>query len=150
MIDVYRLLDAICEAYDAPEFKPSSGVTYCNQAVTYVAERVGYNLFKGLLANHMVDLMGSSRDWQEIEIKESQTYANTGRFVVAGLKDNPHGHVVVVRPGREIYSEKWQTLVPKVMNVGAKNFIGVDEKKRIMTLAWVFPGANKPKVWMLR
>ncbi|MBI4395867.1 MAG: hypothetical protein HY548_02145 [Elusimicrobia bacterium] len=141
MPDLYRLIDAFCEAYDNPHFKPRQGMTFCNQAVQAVSERMGYKKFKSLLANRMVALMRSSSEWVRIPIDEAQSYANEGHLVVAGQQDQPHGHVVVVRPGVAEISRKWGGPVPKVINVGADNFIGKG-------LNWAFK--EKPEVFLWR
>jgi predicted transcriptional regulator len=137
---LFRLVDACCEAYDNPAFQPKDGVTYCNQAVQYVAEKMNYTRFNSKLANQIVQLMEEAEEWREIPIKEAQINANQGRFVVAGLEENPHGHVVVVRPGLMGTSGKWGIQVPKVLNVGKENFIAKG-------LNWAF--REKPKVFVL-
>ena len=52
---------------------------------------------------------------------EAQNYANQGYFVVAGYI-NPipgrSGHVVVIVPGEEKYSDSWGSNVPNTMDTG--------------------------------
>lgn len=141
MPDLYRLIDACCEAYDNPQFKPRGGMTFCNQAVRFIAERLGYQGFKSMLANQMVAFMRSSPAWLPIQLDQAQGYANQGRLVVAGLQDQPHGHVTLVRPGVADFSGKWKTAAPKVINIGADNFIGKG-------LNWAFQ--KKPEVFLLK
>lgn len=140
MPDLYQLIDACCEAYDNPQFKPRGGMTFCNQAVRSIAEKMGYQGFKSMLANQMVALMRSSPYWLAIKLDQAQGMANHGHLVIAGLQDEPHGHVVVVRPGIAGFSGKWGTAAPKVINIGADNFIANG-------LNWAFK--RKPEVFLL-
>lgn len=49
----------------------------------------------------------------------AQLYANQGYFVVAGwINHNGHGHVVVITPGNEYYSNGWGGKVPSTMDTG--------------------------------
>lgn len=141
MPNLYRLIDACCEVYDNPQFKPRGGMTFCNQAVRFIAEKMGYRGFRSMLANQMVAHMKSSPDWLAIKLDQAQIYANQGHLVVAGLQDQPHGHVAVIRPGVADFSGKWESAAPKVVNVGADNFIGKG-------LNWAFK--QKPEVFLLK
>ncbi len=139
MKDLFKLIDACCEAYDNEGWKPiqdnpstpeNERRTFCNFAVNYVATKMGYVGFKGLLANQIVELMETSNStslprWTRIKASEAQELANLGFLVIAGVKETPHGHVAVVRPGNSTQSGKWKTSAPKLMNVGAKNSIAV-------------------------
>lgn len=121
-----RLIDACCEARDNPGFQPLNSVTFCNQAVSYVAERMGYKKFLGLQANDIFDLVSKEDDWLKINPEVAQAHANSGALVIAAWK-NPggHGHVATVRPGEFAASAKWKTdRVPKVLNIGKDVFIG--------------------------
>lgn len=122
------LMDAICEAYDMAwrepgDFAPRDGKTYCNMAVNYVAKKFGYARFEGKLANEMVDILNSDRQWIRVTPNEAAECAAAGRLVIAARKDEPHGHVSVVRPGTLETSAKWKEKAPKVMNIGKDCFI---------------------------
>lgn len=134
----FQLIDACCEAYDNKNFIPKDGETHCNQAVAGICDKYGYPKFRLLLANEMIDLMRSGPEWAPVSIEEAQNLANQGKLVVAGRKDEPHGHVAVVRPGVPDYSPKWGCLTPKVVNIGAENFID-------KSLSWIF--REKPEVF---
>jgi len=136
---VFQLIDACCEAYDNPAYQPRSGMTFCNQAVQFIAEKMGYTGFQSMMANEMVAQMKNSPEWTVVPLEEAQTNANQGRLTIAGLQEQPHGHVVVIRPGLEAYSDKWAMSVPKVINVGSSNFIGKG-------LGWSF--RDKPEVFI--
>lgn len=141
MDKMLRLLDAILDGYDTYQ-APRGGDTFCNKSVQHVAGRLGYEKLKGMLANQIVDFLSRSADWEPVEMDKAQAYANEGRLVVAGLQAEPHGHVVVIRPGLEDRSAKWgNVVVPKASNVGANSYIGKH-------LAWGFQ--DKPKLWMLK
>lgn len=129
----YQLMDACSEIMDNPMFVPADGVTHCNQAVQYVARRIGYHGFtEGTLANQMIDFLAASPEWLKIQLSQAQAWANDGHFVITCLKDEPHGHIAVVRPGISEYSQKWLTQAPKLANIGAKNSIGKGAN-------WIFP-----------
>ena len=139
--DLFVLIDAIAEAYDNPNYKPKSGITHCNQGVQYICEKMGYNKFDGMLANEMVNTMRASLEWAIIKVEDAQGYANEGRLVIAGQQNEPHGHVVIIRPGVADHSAKWGVLSPKVVNIGADNFLDKG-------LAWVF--RDKPEVFLYK
>lgn len=124
--DPFALIDACCEARDNPNWQATEdGTTFCNQAVCYIANRVGCDeIPEGLLANDIIDKLSASVNFKQVPMGSAQGFANSGQLVIAGLKAQPHGHVCVVRPGVVAYSNKWQMNAPKVVNVGAKNFIG--------------------------
>lgn len=142
-----KLVDAICEAFEKSlpggEFAASDAVTHCNEAVNFVAKRMGYAGFDDLrtaapddaiLANQMFDLMAKSPDWLEVDGVVAQSHANVGALIVAAWKNSSgvHGHVAIVRPGNCAYSAKWGNqppqppMIPKVSNVGKAElrFIG--------------------------
>lgn len=130
-----KLLDACLEAYDA--YHVSKDVTgdgkketFCNFSVDHVLARMGYEKMrdggKPMMANQMIDfLKRKTEDWEKIGMDKAQVLANAGRVVLAGLVDEPHGHVVVVRPGLEDVSGNWGgARVPKVSHVGGTSYIG--------------------------
>jgi hypothetical protein len=137
---LFRLIDACCEAYDNPAFEPRQGMTFCNQAVHSICEKMGYSKFKSLLANQMVALMKKSGEWKSIPMKDAQRLANEGCLVIAAIEARPHGHVAVIRPGLSGHSGKWNMAVPKVINVGAQNFIAKG-------LNWAFHEIPEIFVW---
>lgn len=68
----------------------------CSGFVKAVADRVGVNL-RGQ-ANQIVDLLAASASWDDLgqDPRTASLRANHGEFVNGGLKDRPHGHVVIV------------------------------------------------------
>lgn len=121
-------------------FQPEADATYCNVAVSYIAKQLGYQGFVALLANQIVAKMKSSPDFAEVKAEAAQKLANDGKLVVAGIQDEPHGHVAVVAPGKAITSPKWRgALAPLVYNCGKKN--------GLMGANYAF-GAE-PKYWAL-
>lgn len=150
MKDLWTLIDACCEARDNPAFEPkvddpntpeNERATYCNMAVRHIANKMGYlGFMRNQLANEMIDQMAGSQQWQKVDMGIAQKLANTGCLVVACQRMLPHGHVAVVRPGNEGRSAKWGQ-VPKVVNIGVKNSIGVG-------VNWVFPGSDKPDFYV--
>lgn len=151
--NVYRLIDAVCEAYDYalehyrpipdnPATPENERKTFCNLVVQRVCRNRGYTQFAGMLANDMIDFMGSSPDWLEVGHDTALTLVGAGELVIAGRKKVPHGHVVVCRPGVASFSQKWGgVFVPKCMNVGAKVSI---------SLGVNFAFEEAPKYFLLR
>ncbi len=144
-----KLIDAVCEAYDlfhVPKDTSGDGKpeTFCNMATNHVLSRFGYEKFKGMVANQMVDYMRRKpEEWEFVLMPAAQELANTGRVLVAGTFAEPHGHVVVLRPGLEEFSSKWQMKAPRGGNVGGQSCIG-------KSIAWAFGGPNPPEIWMLK
>lgn len=117
-----ELRQACMEAMD--KFRPDpDGTTYCNFGVNYIAQHMGFVGFAKLMANEIVDKI--SHDWAfaPIEAEVAQRLALAGHLVIAGRKDEPHGHVAVVYPteDRMPLSGKWGHRAPWIANVGKKN-----------------------------
>jgi len=128
MTNLPLLIDAICEAFmkgvQGGIWEPSPGVTHCNEAVNFVAYRMGYSGFSGLMANDICDKLDKAEDWKLTTPVGAQLAANQGSLVVAAWK-NPagHGHVCIVRPGNPVPSPDWGMQAPKIMNIGKVNFL---------------------------
>jgi hypothetical protein len=105
--------------------------TYCNVAVNFIASQAGFTGFRGMVANDMVGLMSKSPDFAKVSPMAAQNLANDGRLVIAGIREDEHGHVACVYPGGELfYSKKWRTDCPIVGNVGKHN--------GVMSASWAF------------
>lgn len=147
--EALKLIDAICEAYDlyhVPKDVNGDGKveTWCNMAVHHVCARFGYEKFKGMVANQIVDYMRRKpEEWELLPMASAQEMANSGRLLIAGMTAEQHGHVVVIRPGIEGFSGKWQVKAPKACNVGATSCLG-------KPLSFSFGGPAIPEIWMLR
>ncbi len=150
-----QLLDACLEAYD--NWHVSKDVTgdgkaetFCNFSVDHVLARMGYVKMrnpdgKPMMANQMIDFLTRKvDDWQKIEMGAAQDLANDGRVIIAGISEEPHGHVVVVRPGLEDLSGKWGVKVPKVSHVGARSYIGrgVNHAFKEIPMFWMLKEAS--------
>jgi hypothetical protein len=149
--DLIKLIDAICVAFDNPDYLPEyddKGVllkTHCNRFVNSVAMEMGcYDLCEPItktayLADDMIRVIDRSDNWQEmrcagllpdqmpVALRSIQAWANMGYLMVAAASSTAlggsHGHICIVRPGRMRLSGKWGQ-VPVVANVGRENFIG--------------------------
>lgn len=143
MKDIITLIDAICEARENRDFLPKNGETFCNYAVNYVASKMGYTKFKGMLANKICEAMRGNGDWLQIEPKAAQYHANQGELVIAGqIHPNGHGHVCIVRPGNLTSSGRWNSNeVPKIFNVGQDIFLDKGSN-------WAF--TEKPNYFVLK
>lgn len=123
MRDQLTLLDAIHLPLCRPEYQPGGGLTHCNAYVSEVCMTMGYRSFEGLLANDILDLVTKDPAWTKVEMETCQSLGNQGTVVLAGVKAEPHGHVVIICPGKEKTSGRWG-LVPSCANVGKEVFIG--------------------------
>lgn len=156
MKDPIALIDAILDAYDRIDFRPApDGTTHCNQAVDSVCQAFGYKYLLDLTADQIIEKITGNSEWSEIPVEKAQDMANEGSLLIAGLDSKAlgqsHGHVVIIRPGKAVFSGKWGS-VPRVLNVGAHNFIA-RAPNGAMTNQPV--GLNEafiplPKIWVLR
>lgn len=154
MKNLIGLFEAVCETYDRIDFKPSpDGSTHCNQAIHAVAQKLGCDDLAGLTADEIVAFLGTSSDWQLIDMSAAQAYANQGSLVIAGLSSTDlkqsHGHVVVIRPGIPCDSGKWGS-VPRCLNIGAVDFLARGQSGVLMGMP---VGVNeafipRPKFWL--
>jgi hypothetical protein len=150
------LIEAVLDTYDRPDLTPRpDGTTFCNVAVAAVASAMGCGDLNGKTADQMVSFLDSSTDWSDVPMEKAQDMANQGSLLVAGLDskalNQAHGHVAVIRPGKVCYSGKWGA-TPRVLNIGAENFIA-RAKRGVMTNLAV--GLNEafappPKIWVWR
>lgn len=119
-----ELLDAIHSAYSRPEYTPKEGKTYCNKFVSEVCTSIGFKDFDGMLANQIFDEIAKNVKWsEETNLERCQDLANNGTLIVAAIKNEPHGHVVVICPGKIKESGRWGK-VPSCASVGKINTIG--------------------------
>lgn len=150
MKDQLLLLDAIHLPLMRPEYQPliqknddgtiSGIVTHCNGYVNEVCQLMGWKGFDGMMANQIVDYMAGSDQWTETAMEKCQFLANQGTLVIAGMKEDIHGHVCVVVPGKDKTSGRYG-IVPSVANVGKEIFIGKG-------VNWAF--SSMPKFWAWR
>lgn len=123
------LIDAICEAYDNPDYRASKGATHCDASVGYILSKFGVKKYlpDEWTANLIIDDLRKNPVFKTVNgSKEAQRLANKGSVVIAGIQENPHGHVAVLRPGIPEWSNNWRRLAPKGMSVGSDEatFIG--------------------------
>lgn len=137
--DIFTLLDAINLPLCRPEYQPGGGLTHCNAYVDDVSLALGWKGFAGLLANDIIDLLEKSDQWSEVQMEQCQFLANQGSLVIAGLRDDPHGHVNIICPGNEKTSGRWKK-VPSCANVGKDIFIGKG-------INWAFSDLPKFYAW---
>lgn len=140
MKDRVALLDAIHLPLCRPEYQPKDGVTYCNQYVAEVCAAYGFKGLDGFTANEIVDTLSMHDQWSEIPLSKAQDLANEGTLIVAGIKEELHGHVNIICPGKEKTSGRWIS-VPSCANVGKEVFIGKG-------INWAF--SDLPKLWAWR
>lgn len=125
------------------QFKPQGETTYCNMALNYIAEKMGYQGFRGLLANEIVAKLQDDPDFAPISAEQVSKLARAGNFIVAGAFGQPHGHVSTAYPcDRPIaISAKWGGLAaPWLANIGKETYHG------IVTANWAFK--DKPRYWV--
>lgn len=140
MKDLLLLLDAVHLPLNRPEYAPQpDGTTHCNGYVNEVCQTMGWKQFEGILANQICDMLASSDQWTETPMEKCQFLANQGTLVIAAFKDDPHGHVNVICPGKEKTSGRWG-LTPSCANVGKDVFIGKG-------ISWAFSSMPKFYAW---
>lgn len=154
--DPILLIEVILDIYDRADLQPlPDGTTFCNFAVDAVAKALGYTQFGGKTADQIVAFLTGNSDWSEIPLPKAQDMANQGSLLIAGLDsvalNQAHGHVCVIRPGKIVYSGKWGAC-PRVLNVGAENFIARAKRGPLTNQP---AGLNEafqplPKIWVLR
>lgn len=71
----------------------------CSHAVWYVIKHYKTEQ-KWMNANELVDHVDRSPDWKEVDIREVSELASSGILVIGGAKEEIHGHVIVVFPGK--------------------------------------------------
>lgn len=115
----------ICTAVTTdPKFVARDGKTYCNLAFMEVAAEMGCDVFRGMMANQIIDYVSKAKDWRRVTGEEAHEHARRGGLGVASRKGRPHGHVAAVFPGeRMLFSGSLNKYVPLVANVGKKNGI---------------------------
>jgi len=127
-----------------PKEEEGGLVTFCNLGSSYICVKMGFDGFRGMMANEMVSRMENHADFAVVDAKAAQDLANDGRLVIAGCKGDvlpsghlDHGHVCVCYPGTLAYSKKWREDAPFCCNVGKTN--------GLMNTNWAF--ASKPKYY---
>ena len=74
----------------------------CSHAVWYVITAIVDKDFKWLDANHLVDFLTSSLDWNEVSVEPGWALALKGIAVIGGLKKpGDHGHVILMYPDQK-------------------------------------------------
>ena len=114
--------------------------TFCNMALDVLCKEVwGFKGFTGMLANQIVDRMKNAPDFAEVGPDAAQNLANDGRMVIAGFKNDPHGHVSAIYPGTCVYSGKWRCNAPMSVNVGKRNgLMGTNYAYQTPPIYWVW------------
>ena len=132
-------LAALChEAVANPAWEPRGGTTYCNRAVSFIAQGMGYfGFINDQLANEMISSMASNPAWrEEHDFGRIEALAMRGALIIFGLQDHPHGHVCVAFPAKAEDSGTWGGKVPMVCNIGKSN--------GIIRLSQAFRVADRP------
>ena len=128
-----------------PEFNVDGSVkaTYCNLAMQYILNGMGYGEMNGLTANQMDAFMADPHNgWIAIEDGVAQNHANNGVIVLASRALEGHGHVCLILPGILEKSGSWGKPVSKCLNIGKDVFFG---KK----LSYAFQADEMPKLYVL-
>ena len=128
-----------------PEFNPDGSVqvTYCNMAMQYICNGMGYTEFTGMTANEMDAFVSDPHNgWISVDDTTAQAHANSGVIVLASKAMNEHGHVCLILPGILEKSLSYGKAVPKCLNVGKDVFYG---KK----VSFAFQYQDMPKYWAL-
>lgn len=106
----------------------------CSGFAKAVAHALGMTLTG--MANDIVDQIQSSPWTLAMDGVDAKQKAEAGMFVIGGLKETGHGHVVVVTPG-PLAHEKYPTAYwGRLGSVGAKN----------TTINWAWDQQDRDKV----
>ena len=121
--------------------------SFCNYMVARIAEDMGVSTLKDKLANSIYDYCSTHKDWAEVQPDVAFEGAKQGFLVVAALKGKVHGHTGVVFPGLKVFSGKWNTYVPQIVQASAKygqpnGIIGVNYAFREMPRFFIYRGAE--------
>ena len=123
-MSVDTLRQACARALDNPSFQPANGETFCNLAVTSVAEAMGCEEFSGLMADQIYAKMeaNASGKWEKVVGPVASQDASEGNFVVAAMSSTQlgetHGHVATCYPQAAGFSGSLNKYVPVVANIG--------------------------------
>jgi hypothetical protein len=135
---VSKLLALQEEAVANPSWQPAGGKTFCNRAVAFVAQGMGYFFPATELADEMIAAMASDPRWTEDSLDRAAAHALKGGLAVAALEENPHGHVCTFAPLPKEISGTWGCQVPMVANVGKTN--------GIMRISGAFEAADRSRL----
>lgn len=141
MKDPNKLTELAQKVFANPSLQPLlDGTTFCNVATEIIADALGYQGFKGLMANQMIDLMSTSDEWKYIALETAQAMANAGTWIIAAQRGEVHGHVVTIIPGDDVPAGHWGIRVPVCVNIGKNNFIDKG-------INWAFQDIPKLYAW---
>lgn len=125
MSDQGAVLKAICdEVLAEPSFKPTPGVTHCNQAARKVASAMGCTDFDdlNLMADDMYIIMASGGKWSKVNGSDATIHALGGGLAFAALSGRDlkevHGHLAAIYPLGMQCSVSLKKDVPMIANVG--------------------------------
>jgi hypothetical protein len=123
--NIKKISDAIDECWDKKSFAGIANKSNCSGLVKCVGSEINITLTGN--ANDIIDYI--TNEWNAIDDgAKAKEKANMGKFVIAGYKNEPNGHVVIVIPGT-LARDKYPTAA-----WGKYHSIG--EKKE--TLNWAF------------
>lgn len=147
MKDPILLMEACCQVFGDPSLWPSGDETYCNFAVQDVTHFYGCNDLDDKSANEILTFMAESSRWKELAMPDVQIQANVGSLVIAAASSDmlgqKHGHVCVIRPGRQQYSGHWNAEAPACMNLGRAGTCSISR-----TVNYAFVPKPKFFVWV--
>jgi hypothetical protein len=112
-----HLLSICTEVVNDPEYaQKADGSTLCNIGLKRIAADLGC-VVKGM-ANEIIDSISQSSDWRKDTGERAFEHAEKGGLAIAGIKENPHGHVVAIVPLTMQFSGSWNKYVPMCAHVG--------------------------------
>ena len=113
--------------------------TYCSHGVRYIERTGGNNDYSGMRANDIINMLSNPQYGTQISAEEAVAYAKKGVTVIAGIQDQPSGHVAIVAPADLTKNKKWGSM-PSVFNVGKVN--------GVMPINESFRLNNRPKYYI--
>lgn len=119
-----KVLNVAREIFDSGKYKPRGSVTYCNFAVSRFFLKFGYDVLVGKLANQIIADAFTGEKFTQCTSEEAAGLANREYLVFAGLQAQPHGHVVVILPGKPLPSKWPGRFTPPCSDIGRSYVFG--------------------------
>ena len=115
----------LCDKHiNAQDLIARDGLTFCNIFVQRVFHDLNYFGLKNKTANEIFNFCSEEiTKWDKINAANAIEKVIDDYFIIASIKDDPHGHVAIVYPDHSIFSGKWGEYCPIVASVGKKNGI---------------------------
>lgn len=117
-------LNVARDIFNSGKYRARGNETYCNFAVSRFFLTFGYDVLVGKMANQIIADACTEKLFTQCTSDQAAGCANREYLVFAGLQAQPHGHVVVVLPGRPLPSKWPGRLTPPCSDIGRSYVFG--------------------------